>query len=95
MVWCDSCKADVGVEEQMGFTCCIYCGRVLEDMAFSSDVQFAKGADGEGEMVGQFVGESGQPRGMARMAGGRLWGVKVSGGSWEVPGVPRCAFKAA
>jgi hypothetical protein len=55
---------------------------VLEDVAFSADVQFVKGADGEGELVGQFVPETGQVRGLTRMAGGKVWGVR--GDSHEV-----------
>jgi transcription factor IIIB subunit 2 len=64
-------------DESAGFSCCPNCGRVLEDIAFASDVQFAKGADGEGELVGQFVGEGGEARGMGRFSGGRLWGGAV------------------
>ena len=61
-------------------TCCCNCGRVLEDTAFSTDVTFMKGADGEGELVGQFVSETGAVRGLQRMAGGRVWNSRVSSG---------------
>ena len=54
------------------------CGRVVEDTAFSSDVMFTKGGDGEGEMVGQMVGASGEARGLGRYSGGRMWGSGVS-----------------
>lgn len=59
-------------------TACVNCGRVLEDAAFASDVTFMKGADGEGEMVGQFVGDDGAVRGLQRMAGGKVWSSRVS-----------------
>lgn len=39
-------------------------------------LQFAKGNDGEGGLVGQYVGESGQAQGL-RISGGRLWGGQV------------------
>jgi len=61
------------VDESHGFSCCLQCGRVVEDIAFASDVQFQRGADGEGGMVGQLVGEGGQARGQARFSGGRFW----------------------
>jgi transcription factor IIIB subunit 2 len=70
-MWCATCAAEVEVDtdESHGFSCCLQCGRVVEDIAFASDVQFQRGADGEGGMVGQMVGESGQ----ARFSGGRFW----------------------
>jgi hypothetical protein len=82
MVFCRQCKEEVEpeVDDAGGFAACPACGLILEDIAFSSDVQFAKGADGEGELVGQFVSETGQVRGIGRMAGGRLWGARVSPG---------------
>ena len=52
---------------------------MLEDLQFANDVQFQQGADGAGEMVGQFVSETGQVRGAGRMAGGRMMGPKVRG----------------
>ena len=77
---CPCGSSDVAVDEQQGFLVCQCCGTVLEDVAFATDVQFTKGADGEGEVVGQFVSETGQPRGMARMPGGsRLWGQRARG----------------
>jgi transcription factor IIIB subunit 2 len=80
MVWCPSCEEEVEVDynESAAMTCCFNCGRVLEDTAFSSDVTFTKGADGEGELVGQFVGERGEVRGLQRMAGGKVWSMRVS-----------------
>ena len=80
MVFCRQCQDDVEaeVDEAGGYAACPLCGLILEAVAFSSDVQFAKGADGEGELVGQFVSETGQVRGIGRMAGGRLWGARVS-----------------
>ncbi len=65
------------MDESAGFSCCLRCGRVVEDIAFATDMQFTKGADGEGALVGQFVGEGGQPRGMARYSGGRMWAGQV------------------
>ena len=53
--------------------CCIQCGRVLEDVAFSADVTFQKDAAGESTVVGQFVNESGVPRGIGRIHGGRVY----------------------
>jgi transcription initiation factor TFIIIB Brf1 subunit/transcription initiation factor TFIIB len=81
MVWCPTCSEDVEVEysDAAAMTCCINCGRVLEDAAFASDVTFMKGADGEGELVGQFVAEDGNVRGLQRMAGGKVWSSRVSG----------------
>lgn len=80
MPQCPRCgEVETETDEAQGFTVCLSCGRVLEDVAFASDVQFTKGADGEGEVVGQFVSETGQPRGLTRMPGGaRLWGQRVS-----------------
>ncbi|KAG2429326.1 hypothetical protein HXX76_011093 [Chlamydomonas incerta] len=88
MVWCAQCSADVEVEtdDQNGFACCVQCGRVVEDTAFSSDVMFTKGGDGEGEMVGQMVGASGEARGLGRYSGGRMWG---SGGDSHEAAVSR------
>eukprot|EP00883_Tetradesmus_obliquus_P005675 jgi/Sobl393_1/16122/SZX78465.1 len=84
MVWCPSCEDEVEVDynEAAAMTCCCACGRVLEDTAFSSDVTFMKGADGEGELMGQFVGERGEVRGLQRMAGGKVWSMR--GDSHEV-----------
>lgn len=81
-MWCPTCTEDVEVEysDAAAMTCCINCGRVLEDAAFASDVTFMKGADGEGELVGQFVAEDGNVRGLQRMAGGKVWSSRVSGG---------------
>lgn len=82
MVWCPTCGEDVEADynETGAMTACVNCGRVLEDAAFASDVTFMKGADGEGEMVGQFVGDDGTVRGLQRMAGGKVWSSRVSGG---------------
>ncbi|GLI62861.1 Transcription initiation factor TFIIIB Brf1 subunit [Volvox africanus] len=82
MVWCSQCQADVEVEadDAKGFSCCMQCGRVVEDTAFSSDVMFAKGSDGTGELVGQMVGANGDAHGIGRYSGGRLW---ASGGGHE------------
>ncbi|KIY92524.1 hypothetical protein MNEG_15439 [Monoraphidium neglectum] len=96
MVFCRQCQDEVEAENDAagGFAACPQCGLILEDIAFSSDVQFAKGADGEGELVGQFVSETGQVRGIGRMAGGRLWGARgdshdmaVSKGRGELQGM--------
>jgi transcription factor IIIB subunit 2 len=80
LLFCPSCRAEAEpeVDEAAGFAACAQCGRVLDEGAFSTDVQFVKGADGEGELVGQFVPETGQPRGLTRVAGGRTWAVRVS-----------------
>jgi hypothetical protein len=53
--------------------CCVQCGRVLEDTAFSADVTFAKDAGGESTVVGQFVSETGVARGIGRIHGGRVY----------------------
>lgn len=80
MVWCFNCDCEVDceVDDASGISCCVQCGRVLEEATFATDVQFTKGADGEGEMVGQFVGAEGHARGSARYSGGRLWAGGVS-----------------
>ncbi|GFR43136.1 hypothetical protein Agub_g4153 [Astrephomene gubernaculifera] len=92
-MWCATCAMEVEVEadDANGFSCCMQCGRVVEDMAFSSDVIFTKGGDGEGEMVGQIVGAGGEVRGLSRYSGGRLWAVggdsheaSVSRGRYEI-----------
>lgn len=54
-------------------SCCTLCGHVLEDVAFSADVQFQKDAAGESTVVGQFVNESGVARGIGRVHGGRVY----------------------
>ncbi|KAJ9512588.1 hypothetical protein QJQ45_018910 [Haematococcus lacustris] len=73
MVWCQSCNEDVEAAHDSGFTCCPACGRVVEDFEFASDVQFAKGPDGDGGAVGQFVGANGEARGASRFSGGQMW----------------------
>ena len=57
--------------------CCVQCGRVLEDTAFAADVAFAKDAAGESTVVGQFVNESGQARGLGRIHGGKIYSYQV------------------
>lgn len=44
MVYCQTCDAEVEVDadESHGFSCCVQCGRVVDDHAFASDVQFSK-----------------------------------------------------
>lgn len=82
MVFCNNCDTEVDAEtdDSTGLSCCISCGRVIEDRAFASDVQFSKGADGGGEMVGQFVGGGGGGGGGgARYSNGRLWSGQVRG----------------
>ena len=66
------------VDYSDAMTACVNCGRVLEDAAFASDVTFMKGADGDGELVGQMVGSDGNVRGLQRMAGGKVWSSRVS-----------------
>ncbi|KAL6780177.1 hypothetical protein ACKKBF_B14155 [Auxenochlorella protothecoides x Auxenochlorella symbiontica] len=75
MVWCSACTADVepDTEAGNGFSCCPHCGRVLEDTAFSADVTFQKDAGGESTVLGQFVSETGQARGIGRIHGGRVY----------------------
>lgn len=60
MVFCTRCEADSELisDESSGFSCCANCGCVLEENNFSSDLMFAKGADGEGGMVGTIVGQT-------------------------------------
>lgn len=67
------CETDVEVEDARGISCCVQCGRVLEEMAFSVDVTFQKDAAGESTVVGQFVNESGVARGIGRIHGGRVY----------------------
>ena len=69
-----------------GFSACPSCGRVLDDVAFSSDVPYTRGADGEGQLVGQYVPESGRAKGVNRIQGGKLWNVKVRGVGLEGEG---------
>lgn len=75
MVYCGYCQDDVDVEvdDANGFSCCVQCGRVLEDTAFSADVTFQKDAGGESTVVGQFVSETGVARGVGRIHGGRVY----------------------
>ncbi|KAL4428055.1 hypothetical protein ABPG75_002144 [Micractinium tetrahymenae] len=75
MVYCGYCQDDVDVEvdDANGFSCCVQCGRVLEDTAFSADVTFQKDAGGESTVVGQFVSETGVARGIGRIHGGRVY----------------------
>ncbi len=65
MVFCTNCQADVDLEyaDAGALSCCPQCGRVFDDAGFSNDLTFAKGADGEGEMVGQYVSATGQVSG--------------------------------
>jgi transcription factor IIIB subunit 2 len=74
MVFCVNCKDEVELEvdETNGFSCCAQCGRVHEDIAFSSDVLFQKGADGEGGMVGQIVGQTTGGLSRGAYAGGEV-----------------------
>ena len=75
MVFCKICQCDtdVDIDEAKGISCCIECGSVLEDVAFSVDVTFQKDAAGESTVVGQFVNESGVARGIGRIHGGRVY----------------------
>eukprot|EP00201_Polytomella_parva_P021944 CAMPEP_0175046774 /NCGR_PEP_ID=MMETSP0052_2-20121109/5218_1 /TAXON_ID=51329 ORGANISM="Polytomella parva, Strain SAG 63-3" /NCGR_SAMPLE_ID=MMETSP0052_2 /ASSEMBLY_ACC=CAM_ASM_000194 /LENGTH=1062 /DNA_ID=CAMNT_0016310559 /DNA_START=230 /DNA_END=3416 /DNA_ORIENTATION=- len=79
MVFCPTCQDEVetSTEDISGLTCCVCCGRVFDELAFATDVQFTKGADGEGEVVGQFVGDDGNARAVARYSNGRMY---MSGG---------------
>lgn len=58
-------------------SCCVQCGHVLEEVAFSADVTFQKDAAGESTVVGQFVNESGVARGIGRIHGGRVYAYQV------------------
>lgn len=58
-------------------SCCVQCGRVLEDTAFSADVTFQKDAGGESTVMGQFVNEAGVARGIGRIHGGRVYSYQV------------------
>jgi transcription factor IIIB subunit 2 len=75
MVYCNYCEVEVEVEvdDANGFSCCVQCGRVLEDTAFSADVTFQKDAGGESTVLGQFVNEAGVARGIGRIHGGRVY----------------------
>ncbi|KAI8105592.1 hypothetical protein M9434_000176 [Picochlorum sp. BPE23] len=75
MVYCKHCRkeTDVDVDDAKGISCCVDCGSVLEDVAFSVDVTFQKDAAGESTVVGQFVNESGVARGIGRIHGGRVY----------------------
>lgn len=75
MVFCKICQCDtdVDIDEAKGISCCIECGSVLEDVAFSVDVTFQKDAAGESTVVGQFVNERGVARGIGRIHGGRVY----------------------
>lgn len=79
MVFCTRCACEVESEqnESGGFSFCTLCGQVLEEGAFAQDVQFAKGADGDGELVGQFVDAEGNAN-VARFANGRIYAGGVS-----------------
>ncbi|KAK9817299.1 hypothetical protein WJX72_012355 [[Myrmecia] bisecta] len=79
MVRCNFCKAEVEVEvdDANGFSCCTSCGRVLEDVAFSSDITFSKGAGGESTVDGHFVSDAGAARGIGRISGGRIYGYQL------------------
>lgn len=75
MVYCTFCSSetDVEIDDAKGISCCVQCGRVLEEVAFSVDVTFQKDAAGESTVVGQFVNESGVARGIGRIHGGRVY----------------------
>jgi hypothetical protein len=80
MVVCSNCQVEVDeaeINEAGGFSSCPNCGSVWDDLAFSTDPTFQKGADGEGEMLGQYVSETGHVRGLGRMAGGRYYPTSV------------------
>ncbi|CAG9462851.1 unnamed protein product [Pedinophyceae sp. YPF-701] len=76
MVWCPKCEEEVeaDVHPEGGFSACTICGLVLEEGAYSADPMFAKGADGESEMVGVRVNERGEIRGAGRGYGGLRYG---------------------
>ncbi|KAL4527312.1 hypothetical protein Ndes2526B_g08985 [Nannochloris sp. 'desiccata'] len=75
MVFCNKCRCetDIEIDDAKGISCCVQCGCVLEDIAFSADVTFQKDAAGESTVVGQFVNESGVARGIGRIHGGRVY----------------------
>ena len=57
--------------------CCTSCGRVLDEVAFSNEVTFTKGAGGVSTADGQFVSDVAASRGLGRISGGRLYGYQV------------------
>ncbi|KAK9825942.1 hypothetical protein WJX74_000470 [Apatococcus lobatus] len=75
MVYCKNCDKDVQpyVESAGGFSCCEECGAVVEETAYSSDVAFTKDAGGDSAVVGHFVSDTGQPRGLGRISGGKVY----------------------
>ena len=46
---------------------------VLDDVAFSRDVNFVKGPGGHSAVEGQFVSEAGAARGAGRLSGGKFY----------------------
>ncbi|BDA42484.1 probable transcription factor IIIB 90 kDa subunit at N-terminal half [Coccomyxa sp. Obi] len=79
MVYCNHCKeeVEVDVDEANGFSCCTSCGRVLDEVAFSNEVTFTKGAGGVSTADGQFVSDVAASRGLGRISGGRLYGYQL------------------
>ncbi|KAK9835222.1 hypothetical protein WJX81_006819 [Elliptochloris bilobata] len=79
MVYCTQCKDEVETEtdDTNGYTCCTRCGRVLDEVAFSTEVTFTKGAGGESTVNGHFVSDAAASRGLGRISGGRLFGYQL------------------
>ena len=61
----------------MTLRCCTRCGRVLDEVTFSTEVTFSKGAGGESTVNGHFVSEAAASRGLGRISGGRLFGYQA------------------
>ena len=57
--------------------CCTTCGQVLDEIAFSNEVTFTKGAGGISTADGQFVSDVAATRGLGRISGGRMYGYQV------------------
>ncbi|KAM7272588.1 hypothetical protein ACFE04_027251 [Oxalis oulophora] len=56
MVYCYNCAMQVtGVRPFDSQLCCNFCGRVLEDINFSSEATFVKNSTGQSQMAGNYV----------------------------------------
>ena len=54
------------------------CGKIIDDVAFSTDVTFVKGPGGQSSVEGQFVSEAGASRQGARLVHGKIYSGPVS-----------------
>ncbi|KMT16720.1 hypothetical protein BVRB_3g050040 [Beta vulgaris subsp. vulgaris] len=55
LLWCSSCTKKQPVETNDLYTCCTYCGKVIEQDIYSNEPSFVKNAAGQSQLAGNYV----------------------------------------